>query len=278
MNTLSEKTQELLHLLGHDEEPLGIYFTDEKPDGTGPRPGPALSVEAERAGELDQEALYKNFSCVMAKIFNVRRQKKPTWLAADAYGCLGASFYAGFHKPALDGTLYYVSTGIPGVMDGERFLPSPEKSREFFAFLDPVPAAKKYCVIQPLSLFSDDDPPLIVAFFARGELLSALMALAAFAGDDSEMCVAPFGAGCGNLIAWPLHYKARGVERAVIGGNDVSCRSFYKPDELSLALPLSLYEKMLAGMHDSFLSTKQAEGIQKRVAMSESQWKKESKS
>lgn len=277
MNTLYEKTQELLSLLGHDEEPLGVYYTDEKPDGPGPRPGQVLSVEAERRGELDQAALYKNFSCVMAKVFNVRRQGKPTWLAADAYGCLGACFYAGFYKPALDSVVHYVSTGIPGVMEGERFLPSPERVRAWQDFLDPAPAPKKYCVIQPLSLFTEEEPPLAVIFFARGELLSPLLALTAFASDTPEAAVAPFGAGCANIIAWPLYYMARGEDKAVIGGNDVSCRSFYKPDELTLAIPLPLYRKMLAGMDESFLRTEVMDRVRRRIAQSETQWKKEEK-
>jgi hypothetical protein len=59
---------------------------------------------------------------------------------------------------------------------------------------------------------------------------------------------APFGAGCTNIITWPLTYQRRGEECAVLGGFDPSARKFMKPDELSFAVPLALYRKMLAAM------------------------------
>ena len=39
MNAVLEKTQRLLELLGHDEAPYGVCYSDVKPEGFGPKPG-----------------------------------------------------------------------------------------------------------------------------------------------------------------------------------------------------------------------------------------------
>lgn len=274
MNELLDQTQKLLELLGHDEEPIGLYYTDEKPDGPGPKEAPPLSAEAEKRGELDFKAIFGTFSCLMGRILNARKKKTSTWLAADAYGCAGASFYGGFNKPVLEMVVHYISTGIPGHLEGELFMPSPEKSREFFAKIDPVPAPKKYCAFKPLSLFTDGEEPLIVIFFARGELLSGLCSLVTFTTGEPDTIIAPFGAGCTNISAWPLRFLADGMEKAVIGGTDIACRSLYKMDELSLAVSLDLYRKMLKAVPDSFLKTEAWLKVKKRVQKSNENWEK----
>lgn len=268
LTRIRKRTDELLEMLGHDEEPLGVYYSDEKPEGPGPKPGPSLSVEAENRGELDMRAVMSGFSCVMGRVLLARKKKIATWLAADAYGCAGAAFYAGFYKPQLNFITHFVSTGISGVVEGERFMPSPEACRTFFAKIDPRPAPKSYCVIKPLSLFQDEELPETVAFFARGELLCGLAALATFATGESETNVAPFGAGCTQLIAWPLHYRDRGLDRAVIGGTDVACRGLYNLDELSFAVPLPLYQRMLEAAPKSFLITEDWAKVKKRIVQS----------
>jgi hypothetical protein len=50
----------------------------------------------------------------------------------------------------------------------------------------------------------------------------------------------PFGAGCTNIVAWPLFYKEQGIEKAVLGGFDPSARKFMKTDELTFTVSWSL--------------------------------------
>lgn len=272
MQTLLQETEKLLDILGSNEEPLGLFYSDDKPDGPGPKESPRLSHEAEQKGELDLKAVWANFSCVMGRVLLARKKKVATWLAADAYGCAGASFYAGFHKPQLEMVIHYISTGIPGMMEGELFMPSVDASRDFFNRIDPVPAPKKYCVIKPLSLFVDGEEPEVVAFFARGELLVALSSLVSFTTGTAESVVMPFGAGCANLISWPLHYQAQGREMAVLGGNDPACRALFNVDECSFAVPIALYRKMLEAVPKSFLRTEHWDKCRKRIIQSRERW------
>ncbi len=175
--------------LGLSEEPYGIRYADQAPaGGLAPEPGPALSIEGERAGTIPWAEVWEKFSCVMGKLWLARKKNTAAVFEAARYGCPGGSFYLGFHAPQLDFITCYVSTGIPGTpVAGERYLPSPAAARRFFTDIPPRPAPARYCVMEPLSRCPADAPPELVTFFARGEVLTGLANLAAFVTDDLEM-------------------------------------------------------------------------------------------
>ena len=79
-------------------------------------------------------------------------------------------------------------------------------------------------------------------FFARAETISGLNQLATFVTNDFEAVQSPFGAGCSNLVAWPLKYLERGQLKAVLGGWDPSDRKFLKPDEITFAVPYEMFD------------------------------------
>jgi hypothetical protein len=87
-------------------------------------------------------------------------------------------------------------------------------------------------------------------------------------------CVAtPFGAGCTNILAWPLYYKEQGLEKAVIGGFDPSARKFLKTDELTFTVPLPLYKKMLKALPDSMFNLDGSwVSVRKKVDRSAKAW------
>jgi hypothetical protein len=55
--------------------------------------------------------------------------------------------------------IHYVSSGIPGHMEGKFYCESPDELRRIFAHVDSRPAPQKYCVVKPLSLFEKDEQP-----------------------------------------------------------------------------------------------------------------------
>jgi uncharacterized protein (DUF169 family) len=142
--------------------------------------------------------------------------------------------------------------------------------------VDPRPAPARYCVFKPLSQFTDAEPPEFVVFFARPEVLSGLFTHAVFTTGDMDCVVSPFGAGCTNMVAWPLHYKERGQDKAVLGGFDPSARKFMKTDELTFTVSLELYERMLAALPESMFALDTAwGGVRKKVARSAKAWGEE---
>jgi uncharacterized protein (DUF169 family) len=265
----------LLAALGLTETPYGLFYTDAAPqEGFAPDPGPPLSLALEQAGQVDWGAVWRNFSCVLGKLWLARRKGAPAWFSVENYGCPGGSFYLGFHQPQLDFITCYVSTGIPGTpVEGERYLPSPASARRFFTEIAPRPAPARYCVFKPVTQFAANETPEMVTFFARGETLTGLSTLAAFVADDFEIVAAPFGAGCSYLTSWPFHYLAKGRPRAVLGCGDPSARKFMKPDEMTFTVPFSLYQQFLDKWPESFLVTKTWAGVQKKIARSREAWK-----
>ncbi|MHC1713167.1 MAG: DUF169 domain-containing protein [Solidesulfovibrio sp.] len=271
---MSATPTELYTALGLSEEPYGIFYTDAEPaEGFAPASGPPLSLELEREGKVAWPEVFKNFSCVLGKLWLARKKRAPAYFEAARYGCPGGSFYLGFHQPQLDFITCYVSTGIPDTpVAGERYLSSPAAARRFFTQIAPRPAPARFCVFKPLSSFAPGETPELVVFFERGEVLTGLANLAAFVTDDIEVVAAPFGAGCSFMVTWPLYYLAKAQTRAVLGCGDPSARKFMKPDEMTFTVPYSLYEMFLARWQESFLTTDTWGVVKKKIARSKEAW------
>lgn len=276
MNAVLEKTQRLLELLGHDEAPYGVCYSDVKPEGFGPKPGELITREKELAGTMDWEKAFSTFSCLVGNIWKARKKRTAAWISHEECGCMGGGFYSGVYRPYVEMNVLYVSTGVPGTpIEGEHYLPTPESMRAFMEDCAPPETTGKYCVIKPLEQFRDGEQPLVVDFFARPEVLSGLFNLVCYTAGSHNAVVSPFGAGCTNLIAWPLVYQKRGIECAVLGGFDISARKFLKTDELTLAMPFAFYCKMLDAMESSALPRKTwQESTRKKVLRSQNAWEK----
>jgi uncharacterized protein (DUF169 family) len=259
--------------LGLSEEPFGVFYSDQAPEkGFSPKAGNLPTSEMEARGEVNWGAVFENFSCVMGNIWRARRQATAAYFDRDRFGCLGGAFYLGFLKPQLEFITYYVSTGIPNQIQGEYYLESPEITRHFFQTIDPRPAPARYCIFKPISQFAEKELPELVIFFARGEVLCGLNQLATFVTNDFEAVTSPFGAGCANLVTWPLHYLAEGRLKAVLGGWDPSDRKFLKPDELTFAVPWEMFQRMVVRWPESFLKTSTWEIVGKKIRRSRRTW------
>lgn len=273
MANYMEKTQRLMDLLGHDEVPFGVYYDDIKPDGYGPRPGEIFSREREESGEIDWQNAVANFSCIMGNIWLARKKKKAAWISHEECGCMGGGFYTGLYRPYLNFNVAFVSTGVPEAnIEGEHYLPSLESMRQFMEEVIPPVAPAKYCIFKPLEQFTEAAPPLAVIFFARPEVLSGLYSLSMYATGDIHSVVTPFAPGCGGIFSWPIVYQQKGLEKAVLSGFDLSARKFMKTDELTFAVPLTLYEKMLNVMEKSALTRHTWQNTRKKVLKSINTW------
>lgn len=271
---LNPQVTGLLEVLGLLEEPLGVHYTDLEPkEGFSPKPGKLPTAGMDARGEVDWEATFANFSCVMAHIWRARKKGSAAYFDRERFGCLGGAFFLGFLKPQLDTIAFYVSTGIPNVMEGERYLDSPEAVRHFWSTIDPRPAPARFCVFKPLSQFTREEEPEVVIFYARPEVISGLNTLAAFVTNDFEAVSSPFGADCSYILTWPLTYLAQGKLKAVLGGWDPSARKFLKPDEVTFAVPWEMFQRMVTRWRESFLTTATWTLVRKKIALSHKVWK-----
>lgn len=272
-NNMMKKLPSFLSVLGLDEEPMGLFYTDEKPaEGFSPKPNALPTREKEMKNEIDWQKVFGEFSCVMGHIWRARKKQGVAYFSAERFGCPGGAFWLGFNKPQTETIIKYVSTGIPNWTEGELYCDSPDELRRIFEYVDPRPAPKEYCVVKPLSKFSNDEMPELVVFFTRPESMSGLHQLATFVTNDPEVVASPWGSGCGNAVMWPLHYLSKGLNKAVIGGWDPSARKFFKNDELSFTVPFTMFTEMLNRHDDSFLSTKTWTTVQKKIERSKKAW------
>lgn len=262
-----------LDVFGLDEEPMGVFYTDEKPsEGFSPKPMDLPTREREMKNEIDWQTVFSQFSCVMGNIWRARKKKTAAYFDAERFGCPGGAFWLGFMKPQTETIIHYVSTGIPGQMKGELYCDSPDELRRIQDYIDPRQAPHRFCVVKPLILFSAVEEPEVVAFFARPESLSGLHQLTVFVTNDPEVVASPWGAACTNLITWPLKYIEKGENKAVLGGWDPSARKFFKTDELSFSVPFQMFCQMLERFEESFLMTKTWPTVQKKIIRSKRVW------
>ncbi|MGD8366813.1 MAG: DUF169 domain-containing protein [Desulfobacterales bacterium] len=267
------KLELFLKTLGLFEAPMGLFYTDTEPaEGFSPPPGELPTRDREKENQIDWQQVFSSFSCFLQKTWLARKKHTAAYISAERFGCPGAAFWLGFLKPQTETIIHYVSSGIPDRLPGEHYCESPDELRRIFAEIDPRPAPAKYCVIKPLDLFTTGEVPEVVAFFARPESMAGLHQLAAFVTNDPEVVASPWSAACGGLGAWPLKFISEGKIRAVIGGWDPSARKFYKADELSFAMPLSLFQAMLDRFEDSFLMTETWQTVKKKIERSKKAW------
>ncbi len=259
-----------MDILQLKEEPLGVLFSDKKPEpGYGFKPSELPTREKELKNEINWQAIFSNFGCVMGNIKRARRKQIPAYFSNEQFGCPGGAFWLGFIKPQTETIIHYVSTGIPGKINGEFYCDSPDQMRKIFSYVDPQPIEKKYCIFKPLSQFIDSEKPELVVFFTTPESLSGLHQLATFVTGDPEVVVSPWSAGCGSLLAWPRHYLSKGLNKAVLGGWDPSARKYFKKEELFFTVPFQMFKEMINRYEESFLTKDVWNAMVKRISKEE---------
>lgn len=274
MTRRMQDTATLMKLAGLTEEPFGIHYADEKPEGAfGPKEGPEISRQLEAENKINWQAVRADFSCVQGNVWLARKKKKAAFISKKEYGCPGGCCYTGFYPEYFQFITCYVSTGFPGTpITGERYMQSPEAMRKFMDKAATLPATGKYCIFKPLEQFDEKNGPEFITIFARPESMSGLVTLLTFATGDVDVVAAPFGAGCSHMVGWPRYYKSQGQERAVLGSFDPSARKFMKTDEVYITVPVELYDKMLAAMPESHFHTHAWETVMKKVEKSKKAW------
>jgi hypothetical protein len=166
----------------------------------------------------------------------------------------------------MPGFEYFLSCGIPGKLEGERYKKTPEIVKTLMAKAPKFRAPGKFIVFKQWDKLEEPDRPEVVIFFARPDVLSGLFTLAGFDMADPNGVFTPFAAGCGSIIQYPYLERSTDTPRAVIGMFDVSARPFIPEDMLSFAVPMSKFDRMIDNMNESFLITPSWGKIQKRIA------------
>lgn len=227
------------------ELPIAFYFGDDK-------------------GTAQKAVRPKGWSCFICELVKVRKGESFVY-SPDEIACMGAKRYLGYSDKMRPNFEYFLSCGIPGEMEGERYKRSPEIVTETMKLQKTLPTKGKNIIFKRWDKLVETDNPEAVIFFAKGEVLSGLFTLANFESVDPNGVIAPFAAGCGSIVHYPYLQNENNDPKAVLGMFDPSARPCVPNDYLSFAIPMKKFEKIIGYMDESFLITKTWDAVKKKI-------------
>jgi uncharacterized protein (DUF169 family) len=230
------------------ELPITFYYTDQQG----------------RAELAEPPSEHRCLICDLARV----RKGQPLSFAADTIGCPGGKRYLGFTQDLMPNFEYFLSCGIPGKLEGERYKKSPELVKEAMKKSPRFAAPGKFIVFKSWDQLDESDDPQVVIFFAEADVLSGLFTLANFDQVDPNGVFAPFAAGCGTIVQYPFLEKSSERPRAVLGMFDVSARPCVPKATLTFSVPINKFVGMIENMEESFLITPSWSKVRQRIGRS----------
>lgn len=230
-------------------------------------PGAALPIfyfYTDQPLEQDFKETVNQDRCLIG---NLQRVQEGLTFVYDAHspGCSGGKRYSGFSGKFRPNFEYFLSCGIPGELEGERYKKSPQLVEEYLKIHPPFSAPGKYLVFKRLDKLTQDENPFAVIFFAVPDVLSGLFALANYDRADPDGVITPMGSGCASIINYPLEEAQSDNPRCILGMFDVSARPHVPGDKLTFTIPMPRFEQMVRFMDESFLITRSWGLVQKRL-------------
>lgn len=231
-------------------------------------PGAELPIVFYYTGKpesVDRAEAPDGHRCLMAQLADVRRGQSLCF-DVDNIGCIGGRRYTGLSQKTLPDFEYFLSCGIPGRVEGERYKQTPEIVRELLSHWPSLAAPAPYIVFKRWDRLAPGDEPAVAIFYAPPDVLSGLFMLANYDETDPNSVMAPMAAACAAMVQYPYLEKDNEHPRCVLGLFDPSARPWVKSDVLSFAVPMRKFERMVDEMMDSFLVTHTWERIRNRMA------------
>lgn len=202
--------------------------------------------------------------CLICHLAPVR-QGATRYFDADTTRCGGARNYLGFETERSSTFPHFLSCGIPGEIEGERYKRSPELAVQYMESQPTFKAPGRAAVFKRWDNLAEQDSPEVVIFFATADVLSGLFTLANFDEVDPQGVIAPFGSGCSSIVYHPYLELQSKHPRAVIGMFDISARPCVASDVLSFAVPWPKFVSMVEQMEESFLITSSWHQVRSRL-------------
>ena len=228
--------------------PVIFYYADEPPEGVKAAP-PS-----------------KCWHCFVADLAVVRRGGS-LCLDEPALGC--GKRFCGFRVPQRPDFEHFLSYGIPGKLEGERYKKTPGIVKHLMEEWPEWQAPARYLVLKRWDKLVKADRPEAAVFFARPDVLSGLFTLANFEETDPHGVIAPFSSGCGTIIQYPFLENQKENPRCVLGMFDVSARPCVSADELTFAAPMKKFARMIQNFGESFVTTRSWEKVMHRLKESD---------
>jgi len=205
-----------------------------------------------------------NHRCIMVDLTKVFTGRSICF-NTDSFSCFGGKRHLGFTQELMTNIEYFLSCGIPGKLEGERYKKTPELIKEFIEKAPKFEAPGKFIVFKRFDKLQEPDEPDVVIFFAPPDVLSGLFALANFDVSDPIGVICPFSAGCGTIVQYPYLEKESDCPKAVLGMFDVTARPYVSKDVLTFSIPINKFATMIDNVEQSFLITESWGKVHNRI-------------
>jgi uncharacterized protein (DUF169 family) len=225
---------------------------------------PITFYYSNEAGNLEVVKPPSGHQCFIGVLSRVRNGTSLSF-NVDSIGCGGGKRYLGFTEEIMPNFEYFLSCGIPGKLEGERYKKTPELVKEVVKKMPAFKAPAQFIVFKRWDKLEQADHPEVVIFFAPPDVLSGLFTLTNFDEAEPNGIFTPFSAGCGTIVQYPYLEKDSTRPRGVLGMFDVSARPFVPKETLSLALPMKKFQRMIENMEESFLTTLSWDKVRARI-------------
>ena len=188
----------------------------------------------------------------------------PLRFASHTFPCRAGRHFCGYTPSLRNGIAEFLSHDAAG--EGERYKKTPEIAGESVRQNPLFTAPAANLIFKRWDLLDERDNPAAVIFFAPADVLSGLFTLASFDVVESKsVVIAPFSAGCGSIVKYPMLENEKDDPRAVLGMFDVSARPHVPANTLSFAVPMKKFANMIGNMDESFLITDSWEKVKARL-------------
>ena len=214
--------------------------------------------------EEDLKASLNQERCLIGNLKRVQ-DGYPFVYEAHTPGCAGGKRYSGFTQKLRPKFEYFLSCGIPGEIEGERYKKTPQLVEKYLENHPPFEAPGKYLVFKRLDKLNEAETPLAIIFFSTPDVLSGLFTLANYDRPDPHGVICPMGSGCASIIQYPYQEAQTENPRCILGMFDVSARPHVPEGKLTFAMPMQRFEQMVANMGESFLITESWDAVRERL-------------
>lgn len=204
------------------------------------------------------------FRCFICDLADVRDGASRSF-DTESLGCSGARRYLGFEQRLRPNFAHFLSCGIPGELEGERYKQSPELVERYLETQPAFEAPGRYIVFKRWDHLDEEDSPEVVVFFGPPDVLSGLFTLANFDEVDPHAVIAPFGSGCSSIVYHPHLELESDRPRAVLGMFDVSARPCVAGSVLTFSVPWPKFTRMVDSIDESFLITESWHKVRSRM-------------
>lgn len=227
------------------ELPVAFYYTDD-------------------GGCAPQAKAPIGHRCIFGPLARVRKGE-PLCFDAEAAGCGGARRYLGFSDEVGPDFTFFLSCGIPGKVEGERYKRTPELVEKFLKHSVLFKAPGRFIVFKRWDALNEFDEPEAVICFAAPDVLAGIFTLANFDFEEPNGVFAPFAAGCGTIVQYPYLEKCADRQRGVLALFDIYARPFVDKNELTISFPITRFLQIIDYMEESFLTTPSWDKVKKRI-------------